>query len=236
MMDHLQVPFACTVSWDSTVSKQAILKTAKTYINALIHHLLQILTFHGIYFWGQAGIITLLSSSIPDSTQIFLNWRGKLKAMSHSGHHQLIKTLCGYWFYMKKVHHLCTNLAEINDLLRDIEYTHNILGFLCIHTAQNKLRFDNQLIKTKIWFSMWWLKQFFAGPWRTNRYGSILGKWWYCESETQEIDTTLPRKDSLGLTGITWSRSSQIWMSRCPYGNQFLLVERHVTQHATLCE
>lgn len=36
VMDNLQVPFACTVLWDSTVSKQAILKTAKAYIHAFI--------------------------------------------------------------------------------------------------------------------------------------------------------------------------------------------------------
>jgi hypothetical protein len=40
--------------------------------------------------------------------------------------------------------------VEINDFLRDIEYMHNILGFLCIHTTQTRLRFDNQLIKTKM--------------------------------------------------------------------------------------
>lgn len=71
MMDHLQVPFACTVLWDSTVSKQAILKTAKTYMDASMHYLLQLLTFHGSSFWGQAGITMLLSPSIPQSTQIF---------------------------------------------------------------------------------------------------------------------------------------------------------------------
>lgn len=72
--------------------------------------------------------------------------------MSHSGHHQLIKTLV--LILHEESSPSVHNLAEINDLLRDIEYTHNILGFLCINTAQNRLRFDNRLIKTKIWFSM----------------------------------------------------------------------------------
>ncbi len=70
VMDHLQ-KFLLHVQFYETLQYQSKQYWRLQKHTWMLSHLLQILTFHDISFWGQAGITTLLSSSIPQSTQIF---------------------------------------------------------------------------------------------------------------------------------------------------------------------